>query len=684
MSNPICNYCSRNLYAAAEGTPADGGHSSGDPLLELLYWLSNTVRLFSHLTSDHFRSRWVAPQATDDVTESVQMLITGLGETITFVFQQAVYGITKVLYAPVVEMLLPDSDPSSSAHADSARAMKSAMERVLHVLRVTLDVSEDVSLHRDVTIQLVMYLVFFVTTTLFNKLITKGAECRLLCWPMGVRLQWCVSCLENWVSSVGLEAQYLRVSEPLVSLVDLLATSPHSLHTMDWSTLRGQFRALSEAQLTRVVSHYCCTDGRSPPPSWRPPPDLNLPEGVTVSLSSHPPFVLPQHGVWLDLRGPLRPPLHTHLQALVTRFSHTADTGRGRGGILHHRFPQDDPHELPSHRTQAANLDRKALIVEDVACRGLRVFSRASAVSFPGCRVFRGIKQGWVILRVFCPSSHKHPPPQEQRPKEPQPQDFRLPLENPKPRDPRRRPLDGTILTPGTLTLQYKRIINRVPLLEIPSETTSLLSESAVSDDVFAHSSADVCRSSGSGSSVQASEFRRFSTGMVSQAVGKIEAEGTPRVVRVEMSEDLDEDHVMLEQYPDDVYIDVGEAVAPRVQYRHTMPQERDLSTKGEITGEVFTLTILKEGARLGMGLVDGMHTPLKLPGIYVRNVMAGTPAALCGHIRVGDRILAVNGRSIVGSDYNSAMKLIRSGGPRLNLLVAKCDRSVTARISAS
>ena len=47
----------------------------------------------------------------------------------------------------------------------------------------------------------------------------------------------------------------------------------------------------------------------------------------------------------------------------------------------------------------------------------------------------------------------------------------------------------------------------------------------------------------------------------------------------------------------------------------------------------------------------------MKLPGIYVRNVLPGTPAALCGHIRVGDRILAVNGRSIVGADYNRFVK---------------------------
>ena len=45
-------------------------------------------------------------------------------------------------------------------------------------------------------------------------------------------------------------------------------------------------------------------------------------------------------------------------------------------------------------------------------------------------------------------------------------------------------------------------------------------------------------------------------------------------------------------------------------------------------------------------------HTSLKQAGIYVRNVLPDTPAALCGAIRVGDRILAVNGKSIVGTDY--------------------------------
>lgn len=60
-------------------------------------------------------------------------------------------------------------------------------------------------------------------------LFPSGSSAKHFCWSMGVRLQACVSHLEEWVSSVGLEAQYLRVSERLLSLVDLLATSRHTL-----------------------------------------------------------------------------------------------------------------------------------------------------------------------------------------------------------------------------------------------------------------------------------------------------------------------------------------------------------------------------------------------------------------------------------------------------------------------
>ncbi|XP_068177345.1 ras-associating and dilute domain-containing protein isoform X2 [Antennarius striatus] len=86
----------------------------------------------------------------------------------------------------------------------------------------------------------------------------------------------------------------------------------------------------------------------------------------------------------------------------------------------------------------------------------------------------------------------------------------------------------------------------------------------------------------------------------------------------------------------------------------------------------------------LGMGLIDGLHTPLNAPGIYIRTLIPDGPAASDGRLRIGDRILAVNGTSLIGADYQSAVDLIRLGGGRLRFLVAKSDLDVSEKISAS
>ncbi|XP_029102635.1 ras-associating and dilute domain-containing protein [Scleropages formosus] len=86
----------------------------------------------------------------------------------------------------------------------------------------------------------------------------------------------------------------------------------------------------------------------------------------------------------------------------------------------------------------------------------------------------------------------------------------------------------------------------------------------------------------------------------------------------------------------------------------------------------------------LGMGLIDGLHTPLNSPGIYIRTLIPEGPAASDGRLRVGDRILAVNGTSLIGADYQSAVDLIRLGGGRLRFLLAKSDQEVSEKISAS
>ncbi|CAB1344103.1 unnamed protein product, partial [Coregonus sp. 'balchen'] len=78
------------------------------------------------------------------------------------------------------------------------------------------------------------------------------------------------------------------------------------------------------------------------------------------------------------------------------------------------------------------------------------------------------------------------------------------------------------------------------------------------------------------------------------------------------------------------------------------------------------------------------LHTPLNAPGIYIRTLIPDGPAASDGRLRIGDRILAVNGTSLIGADYQSAVDLIRLGGGRLRFLVAKSDLEVSEKISAS
>jgi C-terminal processing protease CtpA/Prc len=74
----------------------------------------------------------------------------------------------------------------------------------------------------------------------------------------------------------------------------------------------------------------------------------------------------------------------------------------------------------------------------------------------------------------------------------------------------------------------------------------------------------------------------------------------------------------------------------------------------------------------LGLGLVSGMHTKLQHNGVFVKTLVPGGLAAQDGSLRVGDRIAAVNGSSIVACDYDQAIKLIRDSRRELRLLVIR------------
>ncbi|XP_048351216.1 ras-associating and dilute domain-containing protein isoform X2 [Sphaerodactylus townsendi] len=133
-----------------------------------------------------------------------------------------------------------------------------------------------------------------------------------------------------------------------------------------------------------------------------------------------------------------------------------------------------------------------------------------------------------------------------------------------------------------------------------------------------------------------------------------------------------------------------GLSVAKTTSSEGTSPTPYDFptpasSSRSSATDDfcyVFVVELEKGPIGLGMGLIDGLHTPLNSPGIYIRTVIQDSPAAADGRLSIGDRILAVNGTSLIGSDYQSAVDLIRSGGKKLRFLVAKSDLEVAKKIS--
>ncbi|XP_030315365.1 LOW QUALITY PROTEIN: ras-associating and dilute domain-containing protein [Calypte anna] len=118
--------------------------------------------------------------------------------------------------------------------------------------------------------------------------------------------------------------------------------------------------------------------------------------------------------------------------------------------------------------------------------------------------------------------------------------------------------------------------------------------------------------------------------------------------------------------------------------YDYPTPESSSRSSATDDFCYVFVVELERGPIGLGMGLIDGVHTSLCSPGIYIRTLIEDSPAAADGRLSIGDRILAVNGTSLIGADYQSAVDLIRSGGKKLRFLVAKSDMEIAKKISSS
>ncbi|XP_061657139.1 tyrosine-protein phosphatase non-receptor type 13 isoform X3 [Syngnathoides biaculeatus] len=96
--------------------------------------------------------------------------------------------------------------------------------------------------------------------------------------------------------------------------------------------------------------------------------------------------------------------------------------------------------------------------------------------------------------------------------------------------------------------------------------------------------------------------------------------------------------------------------------------------------GELFDIELSKKDSSLGISVTGGVNTTIQHGGIYVKAIIPKGAADLDGRIHKGDRVVAVNGKSLEGACHQQAVDTLRDTGQTVNLLLER-GHPLTERI---
>uniref|UniRef100_A0A7N8XN27 Protein tyrosine phosphatase non-receptor type 13 n=1 Tax=Mastacembelus armatus TaxID=205130 RepID=A0A7N8XN27_9TELE len=88
--------------------------------------------------------------------------------------------------------------------------------------------------------------------------------------------------------------------------------------------------------------------------------------------------------------------------------------------------------------------------------------------------------------------------------------------------------------------------------------------------------------------------------------------------------------------------------------------------------GELFDVELSKKDSSLGISVTGGVNTTVRHGGIYVKGIIPKGAAELDGRIQKGDRVVAVNGKSLEGATHQQAVEALRDTSQIVHLLLEK------------
>uniref|UniRef100_A0A1A7WAN9 Protein tyrosine phosphatase, non-receptor type 13 n=3 Tax=Iconisemion striatum TaxID=60296 RepID=A0A1A7WAN9_9TELE len=85
-----------------------------------------------------------------------------------------------------------------------------------------------------------------------------------------------------------------------------------------------------------------------------------------------------------------------------------------------------------------------------------------------------------------------------------------------------------------------------------------------------------------------------------------------------------------------------------------------------------ITAVNLKKDVKYGLGFQGGTNTTVRHGGVYVKGIIPKGAAELDGRIQKGDRLVAVNGKSLEGATHQQAVDILRETGQKVHLLLER------------
>ncbi|XP_061645530.1 tyrosine-protein phosphatase non-receptor type 13 isoform X2 [Phyllopteryx taeniolatus] len=94
-------------------------------------------------------------------------------------------------------------------------------------------------------------------------------------------------------------------------------------------------------------------------------------------------------------------------------------------------------------------------------------------------------------------------------------------------------------------------------------------------------------------------------------------------------------------------------------------------------TGEKFIVELKKSGGSLGFSVAGGIHTSVRYGGIYIKRLMVGGAAEQDGRIRIGDRLMEVDGSNLRAVTHQQAVECLKRTEEVVNLLLEREPTSI-------